>query len=71
MEKAEKIIVVLLILAIIFSGVSVVVNLVVLNADFSPGSWFSKSDSGKLNGNVNLFVESEGEVVKWNLKNYF
>lgn len=64
MDKAKKMIVVLLILAIIFSGISVVVNLVVLNTDFSPNGWFSKSNSGTLDGNVNLFVESEGEFGK-------
>jgi len=60
--ETKKIIVVLLVIAILFSAISIILN-VSLNKDFKPVSSESTGEgvSGNLAGNINLVVESPGD----------
>jgi len=60
MDTKTKLVVILLIIAIIFSIGSVVLNLSLLN--FKPVANFQQQyrPSGNLNGNLQLFIESNG-----------
>ncbi len=60
MEKIHKIIVVILILAIVFSVVSTFLNLSLVNFEFKPINIKvpSQIPQGNPNGNINLIIES-------------
>jgi len=57
MEKISKAIVVLLIFAIIFSVVSTLLNLFLINFEFEPINIRSQSLQGNPNGEIKLVVE--------------
>jgi hypothetical protein len=56
MEKAQKVIVVLLVLAVLFSGVSIFVSYAVLNVDLPDGSTTGQSISEE-GGGISLSIE--------------
>ncbi len=57
MEKVSKTIVVLLIFAIIFSVVSTLLNISLINFEFEPINIKSQSLQGNPNGEIRLVVE--------------
>lgn len=57
MEKISKTIVVLLIFAIVFSVVSTLLNLSLINFEFEPINIKSQSLQGNPNGEIRLIVE--------------
>lgn len=59
MEKIQKIIVLLLVVAIVFSVVSTIMNFSLINYEFQPINIRIPVDmpEGNSNGNINLFIE--------------
>ena len=61
MNKSHKIIVLLLVLAIMFSVISIVVNISVIKLDIFNKSPFNSRDLNNDRGNVILYVEEDNE----------
>ena len=63
MEKIQKVIIVFLIIAIVFSVVSTVINYSLLNFEIPVPQVTQKIPRGNPNGNVKLFVEGNPPAV--------
>lgn len=61
-DKAHRIIIILLILAILFSLVSILINFSVFNFNFSPGQRNSDIKVGGSSGEVSFYVEESANA---------